>query len=202
MRTRRDIIVVLILIGTAGTFGLNYQMYMALMSRNVFHIQADSFGLLGSCMAVGSVTGALVVARRKIAPTAAFVRLLVLTFGCITAVGGLAPNYLLYAAALPFCGFAALTMLSSANAYVQGTADPAFRGRVMGVYMLVFIGGTPIGSLSLGWVAEHVSVRLAIVGCGSIVALVAALTLLIPLSRLKADAPEVEDDASLESPRS
>ena len=202
LRTRRDIIVVLILIGTAGTFGLNYQMYMALMSRNVFHIQADSFGLLGSCMAMGSVTGALFVARRRIAPTAAFVRILVLTFGVITAIAGLAPTYTLYALALPFCGFAALTMLSSANAYVQGTTDPAYRGRVMGVYMLVFIGGTPIGSLSLGWVAENVSVRLAIVGCGSIVAVVAALTLLIPLSRMQASLPGVEDDASLESPRS
>ena len=202
LRTRRDIIVVLILIGTAGTFGLNYQMYMALMSRNVFHIQADSFGLLGSCMAMGSVTGALFVARRRLAPTAAFVRILVLTFGVITATAGLAPTYMLYALALPFCGFAALTMLSSANAYVQGTTDPAYRGRVMGVYMLVFIGGTPIGSLSLGWVAENLSVRLAIVGCGSIVAVVAALTLLIPLSRMQASLPDVEDDASLESPRS
>ncbi len=202
LRTRRDIIVVLILIGTAGTFGLNYQMYMALMSRNVFHIEADSFGLLGSCMAIGSVTGALFVARRRLAPTAAFVRVLVLTFGVITAVAGLAPTYTWYALALPICGFAALTMLSSANAYVQGTTDPAYRGRVMGVYMLVFIGGTPIGSLSLGWVAENISVRLAIVSCGSIVAGVAALTLLIPLSRMQATLPDVEDDASLESPRS
>jgi len=202
LRTRRDIIVVLVLIGVSGTFGLNYQMYMALMSRNVFDIQADSFGLLGSCMAIGSITGALFVARRKVTPTAGFVRLLVLTFGCITALGSLSPTYLSYALALPICGFAALAMLSSANAYVQGTTDPAYRGRVMGVYMLVFIGGTPIGSLSLGWVAENVSVRLAIFGCGAIVAVVALATLLIPIARITPAGPEVEEDGSLESPRS
>jgi MFS family permease len=202
LRTRRDIVVVLVLIGCAGTFGLNYQMYMALMSRNVFDIQADSFGLLGSCMAAGSVTGALFVARRKTAPTAAFVRLLVLTFGSITALASLAPTYLTYALALPFCGFAALTMLSSANAYVQGTTDPAYRGRVMGVYMLVFIGGTPIGSMSLGWVAENIGVRVAIFGCGVIVAAVAAMTLLVPLARITPEAPGIEEDTTLESPRS
>lgn len=201
LRTRRDIIVVLVLIGCAGTFGLNYQMYMALMSRNVFEIRADSFGLLGSCMAVGSISGALFVARRKVVPTAGLVRKLVLAFGCITALAPLAPNYGFYALVLPFCGFAALNMLSTANAYVQGTTAAVFRGRVMGMYMLVFIGGTPIGSMSLGWFAEHVSVRLAIVLCGTIVASVAALTLLVPLTESAPTTLEVVDDGTLESSR-
>lgn len=201
LRTRRDIVVVLVLIGCAGTFGLNYQMYMALMSRNVFEIQADSFGLLGSSMALGSITGALIVARRKTAPTAGFVRLLVFAFGCVTAIAPLSPTYAVYAMALPFCGFAALTMLSTANAYVQGTTDAAYRGRIMGVYMLVFIGGTPIGSMSLGWFAENVNVRLAIVLCGVIVATVAAVTMLVPLGRSTPASLELEDDRTLESPR-
>lgn len=191
VRTRADILVILVLIGFAGTFGLNYQMFMALMSRDVFDIQADSFGLLGSCMAVGSISGALFVARRKHAPTARFVQFLVLAFGTITGLAGLAPTYGIYALMLPICGLGALTMLSSANAYVQGTTDAAFRGRVMGVYMLVFIGGTPIGSMSLGWFAEHVSVRLAIVGCGSIVALVALLTLLVPVAHTATTPPRL-----------
>lgn len=201
VRTRRDIIVVLVLIGVSGTFGLNYQMYMALMSRNVFEIQADSFGLLGSCMAVGSVSGALFVARRKAVPTAALVRWLVLAFGCVTALAPLAPTYVVYALALPVCGFTALNMLSTANAYVQGTTDAAYRGRVMGVYMLVFIGGTPIGSMSLGWFAENVNVRLAIVLCGSLVAIVAAMTMFVPLPSADPARLEVEDDGTLESPR-
>lgn len=201
LRTRRDIIVVLVLVGFAGTFGLNYQMYMALMSRKVFEIQADSFGLLGSCMAVGSVCGALFVARRKVVPTAGLVRILVLAFGCVTALSPLAPTYALYALTLPICGFAALNMLSTANAYVQSTTDAAYRGRIMGVYMLVFIGGTPIGSLSLGWFAENVNVRLAIVLCGTIVTAVAALTLLVHVPVPAAGSLDIDDDGTLESPR-
>jgi hypothetical protein len=72
----------------------------------------------------------------------------------------------------------------------------------MGVYMLVFIGGTPIGSMSLGWVAENIGVRVAIFGCGVIVAAVAAMTLLVPLARITPEAPGIEEDTTLESPRS
>lgn len=201
LRGRKDILVILVLVGFAGTFGLNYQMFMALMSRNVFHVRADSFGLLGSVMAVGSISGALFVARRRLAPTARFVQGLVLAFGIVTALAATAPAYFLYAMALPVCGFAALTMLSSANAFVQGTTDTAYRGRVMGVYMLVFIGGTPVGSMSLGWFAEHVSVRLAIILCGAIVAVVAAASLVVPMSRAFTATAAVGDDTIIESGR-
>ena len=187
LRGRRDIIVVLILIGFAGTFGLNYQMFMALMSTEVFRVRADSFGTLGSIMAIGSITGALAVAQRRRSPDVRTVQWLVIGFGIVTALAGFAPTYFTYALALPFAGFSALSMLSSANAYVQGSSDPAFRGRVMGVYMLVFVGGTPLGSLGLGWVAEHYGVRLAINSFGGLVAVVALATLLSPASRRHPD---------------
>ena len=184
LRTRADVLVILALISVAGTFGLNNQMFMALMSRNVFGLEADSFGLLGSTLAVGSITGALATARFRGRLTARRVQFLVLGFGGVTTLAGLMPSYAWYAALLPLTGFSALMMLASANAFVQGTTDPAYRGRVMGVYMLVFIGGTPIGSLSLGWIAEHLGVRVGVSGFGAVVAVAAALTLLLPRTRL------------------
>ncbi len=201
LATRRDIIVILIIISAAGTFGLNYQMFMTLMSRNVFKIPADSFGILGSCMAVGSVSGALLIARRRSAPTARLVQGLALGFGTVTGLAGLSPTYVAYAFALPVCGFAALMMLSTANAFVQGTCDPTFRGRVMGVYMLVFIGGTPIGSMTLGWMAEHIGVRIAIATFGAIVAAVAGASMVVPLARTMTATPALESDTSVESSR-
>ena len=181
IRTRPDIMIILLIVATSGTFGLNYQMFMALMAKQEFGKTADAFGLLGSVMAIGSIAGALYVARRRPAPTAGFVRGLALAFGSATAIAALSPTYGIYMAALPFCGFTALTMLASANAYVQLTTEPEFRGRVMGVYMLVFIGGTPLGSLSIGWLAETVSARAAIVFGGGIVVLVALITALRPM---------------------
>lgn len=183
LRTRGDIIRIMVLVSFAGTFGLNYQMFTALMARDVFGRSADSFGLLGSFIAIGSVLGALSIARRRHAPTVRFVNTLVIVFAVVTAIAALAPSFATYSALLPLCGFTSLSMLSSANAYVQGNVLPAFRGRVMGVYMLVFIGGTPIGSMFVGTVAENFSPRTAIFICGLIVAIVAAGAALIPIRR-------------------
>lgn len=183
LRTRRDIMLVMLLIFVAGTFGLNFQMFMALMAKQEFDRSADAFGLLGSVMALGSISGALFVARRRTPPTAGFVLALAAAFGTVTTVSGLAPTYLTYMAALPFCGFAALTMLSSANAYVQSTTEMEYRGRVMGVYLLLFLGGTPVGAPVVGWLGEAISPRAPMLFGGGIVVLVAVITALIPMTR-------------------
>mgnify|MGYP003338765515 CR=1 FL=1 len=83
----------------------------------------------------------------------------VLAFGTVTALAGLAPSYGIYALALPFCGFTALIMLSSANAFVQGTCDPAYRGRVMGIRMLA-IYGLPMGLIIAGAMIDHIGFSL------------------------------------------
>ena len=183
LRTRGDVIRIMVLVSFSGTFGLNYQMFTALMARDVFGRSADSFGLLGTFIAVGSVSGALLIARRTKPPTVRFVNVLVVVFALVTTASALAPSFVLYSLALPLCGFTALSMLSAANAYVQGNVLPAFRGRVMGVYMLVFIGGTPIGSMFVGTVSEAYSPRLAIFLCGAFVVLVAIGTALVPMRR-------------------
>lgn len=182
LRSRADVLSVLVIIAAAGTFGLNFQMFMALMAKQEFQKTADAFGLLGSVMAVGSVAGALAVARRTESPTVKRVHGLALAFSLVTVMTGFAPTYEVYLLALPMCGFTALAMLATANSYVQSTTPGEYRGRVMGVYMFVFIGGTPLGSLVVGWLAEAVSPRVSIIVSGGIVAVVALVTLLVPVT--------------------
>lgn len=182
LRTRADILSVLVIIAAAGTFGLNFQMFMALMAKQEFQKTADAFGLLGSVMAVGSVAGALAVARRTESPTVKRVHALALAFSLVTVMTGFAPTYEVYLLALPLCGFTALAMLATANTYVQSTTPGEYRGRVMGVYMFVFIGGTPLGSLVVGWLAEAVSPRASIIVSGGIVSIVALVTVLVPVT--------------------
>ena len=179
--TQPDIMHIMVLIFFAGTFGLNFQMFMAIMARNVFERQADEFGLLGSIMAVGSIAGSLVAARRRRAVNATFVNNVTLLFGLALGLSALAPSYLVYALILPLCGFLALTMLTTANAFVQRTSDDSYRGRVMGVYLLLMMGGTPIGSPIVGWLAEAHSPRVALIVCGAIVVTSAIAT---PVLRL------------------
>jgi MFS family permease len=157
-------------------------MFMALMAKQEFQKTADAFGLLGSVMAVGSVAGALAIARRTESPTVKQVHGLALAFSLVTVLTGFAPTYEVYLLALPMCGFTALAMLATANSYVQSTTPGEYRGRVMGVYMFVFIGGTPLGSLVVGWLAEAVNPRASIIVSGGIVAVVALVTVLAPVT--------------------
>ena len=81
------------------------------------------------------------------------------------------PNYLTFALMLPFCGFFALTTMISANTYVQTTTPHELRGRVMGFYLLIFMGATPIGSPFIGWLADALGVRATVAICGGITTL-------------------------------
>ena len=71
VRGRPDLLMVLVLVFFAGTFGLNFQITSALMATEVFGKGASEYGLLGSFMAIGSLTGALMAARRSTGPAAA-----------------------------------------------------------------------------------------------------------------------------------
>lgn len=70
-------------------------------------------------------------------------------------------------------GLASLTMLTAANATLQMSTTPAMRGRVMSLYLIVFLGATPLGSPLVGWVAETFRAWWSI-GVGSIASLVVA----------------------------
>ena len=145
VRDRGDIQLVMLLVFVLGTFGMNFQITMALMATKVFDKGAGEFGLLGSIMAIGSLTAALLSARRK-TPR---LRVLLLSLAGFTSprrVAAAAPTYWTFALALVPVGLTALTALTTANAMVQTRVAPEMRGRVMALYMAIFMGGTPAGA--------------------------------------------------------
>ena len=163
---RPDLYVVMALVFFAATFGLNFQIFNALMATKEFGKGPASYGLLGTFIAVGSLTGALLSARLERLRNAKLVIRLGIWFSIVVMVLSVMPTYTWYSLWLPVCGISALTMLISANSYVQVNSDPAVRGRVMGIYMLIFMGGTPFGSLLIGYLTETVGVRETIALCG------------------------------------
>jgi MFS family permease len=170
VRGRPDLLTVLAVVFLAGTFGMNFQITNALMATKEFGKGAGEFGLLGSIMAVGSLTGALFAARR----TSVRLRLVVgaaIVFGLAEVVVGLMPTYPLYALALVPTGMAALTCMTAANATMQTSVAPAMRGRVMALYMAVFFGGTPLGAPVIGWVAQAYGPRWSLLVGGTVTAL-------------------------------
>ena len=167
LRGRPDLMMVLSIVFFAGTFGLNFQMTSALMSTQVFHQGATEYGLLGSAMAVGSLTGALMAARR----TRIRLRLVAgaaLMFGVVEILAGLVPTYATYVAIVPFLGFTALTMITAANTTMQLATSAGMRGRVMALYLMVFMGGTPLGSPFIGWIGEQFGARWTLIGGGGL----------------------------------
>jgi len=165
---RPDLYVVMLLVFFAATFGLNFQIFNALMATKEFGKGPASYGLLGTFIAVGSLTGALLSARFERFRNTRYIIKLGMVFSLSVIVLSIAPSYLWYSLWLPICGITALTMLISANTYVQTHSDPAVRGRVMGIYLLIFMGGTPFGSLLIGWMTEALGVRETIAACGGI----------------------------------
>ncbi len=173
VRRRPDMVLILVIIGMVGTFGLNFQLTTALMARLVFDKGSGEYGLLGSVMAVGSLAGALLAARRE-HPRLRLVVGAAIAFGIFAVVASVMPTYTLFAVALVPVGLASLTLMTAANSAVQMSTEPHMRGRVMALYMAIFMGGTPIGSPIIGWVGETFGARWTI-ALGGIVALVTAL---------------------------
>jgi len=167
-KARPDIYVVMIMVFALATFGLNFQIFNALMATQEFGLGPANFGLMGTFIAIGSLTGAIASARLERFRTTRFVMLGGMAFSASIMMLSVLPNYTIYILWLPICGLTALTTLVSANSIVQMNTDPAIRGRVMGLYLLIFMGGTPFGSPLIGLTTDLIGIRLTIVVCGGI----------------------------------
>jgi MFS family permease len=172
VRHRPDIVLILVIVGMVGTFGLNFQLTTALMARLAFHKGSGEYGLLGSIMAIGSLAGALLAARRE-RPTVRLVVVATAAFGVFSGISALMRSYELFAVSLIPVGLSALTLMTAANSTVQLRTSPQLRGRVMALYLAVFMGGTPLGSPIVGWVGEQFGPRWTIL-LGSFASLLTA----------------------------
>ena len=194
IRSRPDLVMILTIVFFAGTFGLNFQMTSALMATEVFEKGASEYGILGSAMAVGSLSGALLAARRG-RPRHRLVILAAVGFGVAEIVAGLMPTYLAFAIWLPALGLAALTMITAANATIQLSVAPELRGRVMALYMMIFMGGTPLGSPIVGWVGEAFGARWTLIGGGAMTILGTLLAVALFSRRQGLNTPETRREA-------
>lgn len=173
---RPDLMLLMFIAFMMGTFGMNFQMTNALMATEVFGKGPGEYGALGSIMAIGSLTAALLSARRA-RPRLRHLFVALAGFVVATTLGALAPNFVTFCVLLVPTGLFAITALVTANTLTQSHVDAEVRGRVMALYMLLFMGGTPIGSPVIGWIGAHFGARWTL-GVGALavaLALVAAL---------------------------
>src|SRR4051812_8835704 len=175
--TRRhpDLMLAMVLAFTIGTFGFNSQITIALMAKGVFGLGAGAFGLLSTCYAVGSLSGALLSTRRRRRPLQRFLVVSASVFAVLLTISGLMSNYYAFAALCIPTGAAALVFSVACNSFVQLGVEPQMRGRILALYFMAFMGGTPVGAPAIGWLSERFGPPWGLIG-GGIVCLVVALT--------------------------
>ncbi|GAA1777264.1 MFS transporter [Luedemannella helvata] len=170
---RPDLALPISLVFVIGLLAFNFQLTLALIAKTVFHTGAAQFGLLTTALAIGALGGALGSSQRRGRPTSATVLGAAAIFGLLEIAVGFAPTFAVMVVLLVPTGFFMVFFAQAANQRVQLGTDAALRGRVMSLYVMVFLGTTPIGSLIVGWLSSTFGPRPS-VWVGGLAALLAA----------------------------
>ncbi|HEX6968804.1 MAG TPA: MFS transporter [Micromonosporaceae bacterium] len=152
---RPDLLLPMVLMLVVGMSLFNFQITLAALAKTTFDTGAASFGLFTTALAVGSLIGALASGARRSRPSAYLVLGAALTAGAFGTLVGLAPTYWLVLGLLPIAGFWMVFFAQAANQRLQLGVDASFRGRVMALWTLVFLGTNPVGAPVIGWIAER-----------------------------------------------
>ena len=163
------------LVGMLGTFGLNFPIVLTAMAKSTFGGNASTYGLFNIVLA--HRVGGRRAARRGGRPPEALAR------SCSRRPRSASSRRPRRSRRTWPCswscwramGFVNLVFQSMANASVQLAVDPELRGRVMGLYMLVFIGGTPFGAPLIGALTSHFGARAGMAVCGVVPVLAAVV---------------------------
>lgn len=172
VRQRPDLVAVLVMLALIGTFGFNFAIFISTMSVTVFHGDARQYGWLTSAMAVGTMSGALLSARRPF-PGMVLMGGASAVFGITLALAAVMPTPWTFAIMLFVVGLAALTFMTASNSMMQLTTERGMRGRVLALRIAVVMGGTPIGAPLVGWVVDRFGARWAL-GVGALSGVAAA----------------------------
>ncbi|MFF5255155.1 MFS transporter [Streptomyces leeuwenhoekii] len=179
--TRPELTWTIVLVGFIGTFGFNFPVFLSAFADDVFHAGAGEYSLFNTLMAVGSLTGALLAARRGNARLRVLIAAAV-AFGVLEIAAALSPSLWLFALLMIPIGVFSMTVNVTANTSIQMATDPAMRGRVMSLYMMVFLGGSPIGAPIVGWITDTYGARVGFAAGGAIAA-TAAVVIAVVLAR-------------------
>jgi len=168
----------MLLVTVIGTFGFNFVVVLPLLARYTFDGGAGLYATLSSVMAAGSVVGALATAGRA-RPTRGLLLGTATVFGTSAMVASAAPSAVVLGALLVPIGASMISFIATANSTVQLRSEPAFRGRVMALFVLVFLGSTPVGGPLVGWLSDprHLGPRagLAVAGATTLAAVLATV---------------------------
>lgn len=174
VRHRPSLLLVMLLAGLLGAFGMNGPVVLAAFAENVWHSGAAGFGMFNTFSALGALAGALLAARLRTLGRKGIVASAGL-FGLTQLIAALMPTQELFVAMLVLVGVMTLLFLTSAATTVQLEAGAEVRGRVLALYLPLLLGGHALGGLLAGWLTEEFGVRTGLVVTGALGMLSAAV---------------------------
>jgi MFS family permease len=174
-----ELAIPLVMMGLIGMLAYNFQVTLPVVAKQVFGGDARTFGLMSAAMGIGAVGGGLVSAARGKTGTRPMV-ITAFAFGTVILIAAAAPTLPIEFAALGMVGFASVSFLAMANSTLQLGAAPQMRGRVMALWSVAFLGSTPIGGPTVGWITTMAGARVGL-AVGGVSCLVAAVFGLVAL---------------------
>lgn len=179
VRNNPNLLIPLINMAIIGTLAYNFQVTLLLLAKNTFKENADGSGLFFSFMGVGAVIGGLIMAGKKSSSNRAYL-LAGLIFGVLLMLLAVSPQYYLAALILIPVGILSISYIVLTNTVLQLNSRSDFRGRVMALYAIAFLGSTPIGSVVVSTIAQLLNPRdsIAIGGLSAIFSTICALVYL------------------------
>ncbi len=178
VKQRHDLLLPMVTIAVIAMFGYNFQLTLALLAKTVFQTDAATFGLFNTALAVGALGGALAGTWRRSRPSAYLFLGAAIGFGALTITVGLADSVWLVLLLLLPTGFSTVLLGQAANQRIQLGVEGAYRGRVMALYVLIFMGTAPVGSMLTSWIAETFGAQ-ASIWLGGAISLAAAVAALV-----------------------
>ena len=160
------VLLAMLVVAFIGTFGYNFNTVLPLLAKFVLNTDAEGFGTLTAAFGVGSLIGAL---RTAVSQGVSVRRLLTAStlFSLILALVAITPSFAVALLLLIALGYAGVTFGTTANSLVQLTVPDELRGRVMSLYVLLFIGSTPLGAFIIGTISDRFGVRPALLVCAT-----------------------------------
>jgi len=167
---RQQLWLPLLMMSVVGLFAFNFAVVLPVFAKNTFHGTGGTYGLLTTMLSVGAVVGSLAVGFVH-HPTRPYLLFAALGFGMTSAATAAAPNVAVACVALVVMGGTAFCFVTLCSTTLQLHSSSAYRGRIMALWVFVYLGTTPIGSILTGWIISAGGPRIALlVGSGACLA--------------------------------
>jgi MFS family permease len=166
-KTRQQLWLPLLMMGIVGLLSFNFAVVLPVLAKDTFHGTGGTYGLLSTMLSIGSVVGSLGVGLIR-HPRRQYLLVASLAFGVCLAATASVPTLALVCVGLVVTGAAAFSFVTLASTALQLHSSPAFRGRIMALWVFVYIGTTPVGTILTGWITAAGGPRAALfVGAGA-----------------------------------